>query len=128
MIYLTCLVFLKSSWWVVWIFCAPTTYKLKNKIMKIEHKKIICGSSKTLKNISWPINICLKYFMTPINTHCVPPTYLMYGPCINHYLLMKKTKKIKQLPTIYQLNFASRCSAHWLKCTYKELMRVLVCY
>ena len=23
-IYLTCLVFLKSPWWLVWIFCAPT--------------------------------------------------------------------------------------------------------
>ena len=33
--------------------------------MKIEHKKIFRGSSKILKNISWPINICLKYFMTP---------------------------------------------------------------
>ena len=24
-IYLTCLVFLKSPWWLVWIFCAPTS-------------------------------------------------------------------------------------------------------
>ena len=23
-IYLTCLVFLKSPWWLVWVFCAPT--------------------------------------------------------------------------------------------------------
>ena len=38
---------------------------LKNNITKIEHKKIFCGPSKILKNISWPINICLKYFMTP---------------------------------------------------------------
>ena len=105
--------------------------KLKNKIMKIEHKKIICGPSKNLwpmKNISWPINICLQYFMTPTNTLCVPPTYLLYGPYINHYLLMKKTKEIKQLPTLYQLNFASRSSAHWFRCTYKELRRVSLCY
>ena len=40
-------------------------FNLKNKIMKIEHKKIFRGPSKILKNISWPINICLKYFMTP---------------------------------------------------------------
>ena len=37
---------------------------LKNKITKLEHKKMFCGPSKILKNISWPINICLKYFMT----------------------------------------------------------------
>ena len=37
---------------------------LKNKITKIEHKKIFCGPSKILKNLSWPINICLKYLMT----------------------------------------------------------------
>ena len=46
---------------------------LKNKIMKTEHKKIFCGSSKILKNISWPINMCLKYFMIPTNTLRNPP-------------------------------------------------------
>ena len=52
---------------------------LKNKIRKIEHKKIICGPSKILKNISWPINIRLKY--DPHKNPPVPsPTYLMYGP------------------------------------------------
>ena len=40
-------------------------FNLKNKIMKIEHKKIFCGPSKVLKNISWPISIYLKYLMTP---------------------------------------------------------------
>ena len=45
---------------------------LKNKIMKIEHKKIFCGPSKILKNISWPINMCLKYFMTPTKTLQLP--------------------------------------------------------
>ena len=56
---------------------------LKNKIMKIEHQKIFHGPSKNLKNISWPITICLKYFMDPTKTLCpppLPPTYLMYGP------------------------------------------------
>ena len=57
-------------------------FNLKNKIMKIEHKKIFRGPSKILKNISWPINICLKYFMTPTKTLCPPPTYLIYGPLI----------------------------------------------
>ena len=41
------------------------SFNLKNKIMKIEHKKIFRGPSKILKNISWPINISLKYFMAP---------------------------------------------------------------
>ena len=50
-------------------------FNLKNKILKIH------GPPKILKNISWPINICLKYFMTPIKTlPPPPPTYLMYGP------------------------------------------------
>ena len=54
---------------------------LKNKITKIERKKIFFGPSKILKNILWPINIHLKYFMTPTKTLCPtpPPTYLMYG-------------------------------------------------
>ena len=41
---------------------------LKNKIMKKENKEIFRGPSKILKNISWPINICLKYFMVPTKT------------------------------------------------------------
>ena len=41
---------------------------LKNKITKIEHKKIFCDPSKISKNNSWPINICLKYFMAPTKT------------------------------------------------------------
>ena len=45
---------------------------LKNKITKIEHKKIFLGPSKILKNISWPINICLKYCMSPTKTLRLP--------------------------------------------------------
>ena len=41
---------------------------LRNEITKIEHKKIFYGPSKISKNISWPFNICLKYFMTPTKT------------------------------------------------------------
>ena len=58
-------------------------FNLKNKIMKIEHKKIFCGPSKILKNISWPINICLKYLMTSTKTLCLhpppplPPCYIL---------------------------------------------------
>ena len=49
---------------------------LKNKIMKIEHKKIFPDPSKILKNISWPINICLKYFMVP--TKYLRPPHLLH--------------------------------------------------
>ena len=61
-------------------------FDLKNKIMKREHKKLFRGPSKILKNVSWPINICLKYFMTPTKTLWppLPPTYLMYGPLIEY--------------------------------------------
>ena len=51
-------------------------FNLKNKIMKKEHKKILRGPSKILKNISWPINMCLKYFMTPTKT-LRPPSYIL---------------------------------------------------
>ena len=59
--YLTRLVFLKSSWWLVWIFCASTSLRKQNI-------KNISGPSKILKNISWPINIRLNYFMNPTAT------------------------------------------------------------
>ena len=50
--------------------CNP--FNLKNKIMKIEHQKIFRGPSKILKNISWPINIFLKFFMAPTKPSGVP--------------------------------------------------------
>ena len=62
------------------------TLNLKIKITKIKHKKTFCGPSKVLKNVSWPINICLKYFMTPLKRlrtnpphRPLLPTCLMYG-------------------------------------------------
>ena len=44
---------------------------------EIEHKKIFCGPSKILKNTSWPINIRLKYLITPTETlqPPAPPTH-----------------------------------------------------
>ena len=51
-------------------------FNLRNKIMKIEHKKIFCSPSKILKNISWSINICLKYFTAPTKT-LLPPSYIL---------------------------------------------------
>ena len=46
---------------------------LSNKIAKIEQKKIFCGPSKILKNISWTIDIYLRYFMSPQK----PPSYIL---------------------------------------------------
>ena len=46
---------------------------LKNRITKIEHKKIFCGPSKILKNIYWPINVFLKYSRTPTKTLRLAP-------------------------------------------------------
>ena len=61
------------------ILCS-NTLNLKNKITKIEHKKIFCGPSKILKNVSWPINICLKYFMNPHKNHPPIPFYILNVP------------------------------------------------
>ena len=47
-------------------------FNLKNKTMKIERKKTFRGPSKILKNISWSINICLKYIMAPTKILCPP--------------------------------------------------------
>ena len=46
------------------ILCS-NPFNLKDKITEIEIKKIFCGPSKILKNVSWHINTCLKYCMTP---------------------------------------------------------------
>ena len=50
---------------VVWCF---NPFNLKKKIMKKEQKKIFRAPSKIFKNISWPVNICLEYFMGPTKT------------------------------------------------------------
>ena len=66
-------------------------FNFKNKIMKIEHKKIFCDPSKVLKNISWSIKSFEKYFMIHQympkifhdphkNPPAPPPTKLMYSP------------------------------------------------
>ena len=46
---------------------------LKSKITKGEHKEIFCGPSKIFKNISWPINICLRFFMPATPPPPPPP-------------------------------------------------------
>ena len=42
---------------------------LKNKITKIEHRKYLLAHQIFLKNLSGPISIHLKYFMTPTKSH-----------------------------------------------------------
>ena len=51
-------------------------FNIKNKIMKIEHKKLFRDPSKILKNISWPINICLK-ISWPLQKPSGPPSYIL---------------------------------------------------
>ena len=54
--------------------------------MKTERKKIFCGASKILKTISWPINICLKSFMTPTKAPQPPPLPL-HSLCTVPYII-----------------------------------------
>ena len=56
--------------------------------MKIEHKKIFRDPSKVLKNISWPINICQKYFMTFTKT-LRPTSYILNVRSLTWALLEK---------------------------------------
>ena len=51
-IYLTCLVFLKSPWWLVWIFCARSLLTIKKYY-----------ANRTWENILWPMKNFEKYFM-----------------------------------------------------------------
>ena len=50
---------------------------LKNKNYEYRNKKIFCGPSTLLKNISWPISISLKHFMAPQKTSASPPSSLL---------------------------------------------------
>ena len=74
-----CIISAEWMWWIslmasLGILCFHP-FNLKNKIMKIEHKKIFCGPSKILKNISWSITICIKYFVAPTKTLNTPPPF-----------------------------------------------------
>ena len=70
-------------------------FNLKNKIMKIEHKKIFCGPSKILKNILWPIKNFEKYFMAHQyvpkifhDPHKNPPAPVLHTECTVHLAKM----------------------------------------
>ena len=45
---------------------------------------------KKFQNISWSINIYLKFFMVPAKTLRLPPTYLIYGPLMSSWSNLKK--------------------------------------
>ena len=54
-------------------------FNLKNKIMKIEHKKIFSGPSNILRNISWPINICsFRFYQEENNQQSFHYTFFGY--------------------------------------------------
>ena len=67
----TCLIFPKSSWWQAWTNCSNPP-KLSNEFTKDwnwkKKRKIFCGPPKLFKSVSWPINVCLKHFMTSSKT------------------------------------------------------------
>ena len=73
---------------------------LKNKLKSIEHRKIFCGPSKILKNISSLINICLRYFINPTKTlPPFPPSCIINVrsliPNFDEFFTIKQLKKIK---------------------------------
>ena len=89
---------------------------IKNKSTKIEH-----GPSKILKNISWSINICLKYFMTPTKpSNLTPiPSYILnvrsltinelnYSECLSLKFAQKESisnnSKYEKLKPLIYLN------------------------
>ena len=72
---------------------------LKKKIRK-EHENIFCGLSQLLKNISWSINTCLKYFMTSATALQPHFIYLMYS-----HFLMKSIMFVSKFPEILDDEF-----------------------
>ena len=73
--------------------------KLLKKIRKV-HKKIFCGPSKILKNISWHINIYLKYFMPPEKTLCPPhpptPPYILNIRSLKEFDMLQNDEELHQ--------------------------------
>ena len=78
----------------------------QKKNRKEAHKKIFCGPSKLVKNILWPINICLKYFMAPAKTLQAPTSplpcllYTIYLMCSPLFKYRTSSNRISYLPTL----------------------------
>ena len=79
-------------------------FNLKNKIMKIEHKKIFRGPSKIFKNISWPINICLKYFITPTKLSGLP-SYILNVRSQKRYFNLEMKRPVKSFLYMFKFYF-----------------------
>ena len=77
---------------------------LKNKITKIEHKKIFSFLSKIFKNISWPINICLKYFITPTKLSGLP-SYILNVRSRKRYFNLEMKRPVKSFLYMFKFYF-----------------------
>ena len=100
---------------------------LRNKIRKIEHKKIFCGPSKILKNISWLINICLKYFMTPTKTLRPQSYILMYSPELYEMLSIRKpTNDCCYCLTSFNLYTVKEMCSRWYRSQFNKFEKALV--
>ena len=53
-IYLTSFFFLKSPWWLVWIFCAPTPLTWETKLRKCNIRKYFVAHEKVWKTFHGP--------------------------------------------------------------------------
>ena len=82
-------------------------FNLKNEIMKIEHQKIFCGPSKILKNISWSINLCLIYFMTPTKT--IRPAQKFIGSFFGNLFISKNVSLKESLRISHATLSTIRC-------------------
>ena len=79
-------------------------------------------NSKAFKNVSWPIKICIKYFMSPAKTLRSPPspTYLMYGPLqerknSNLLIWQKLYSRHRQMHYVLSyMNKANLINCNWL--------------
>ena len=63
---------------------------------------------KKFQNISWSINIYLKFFMVPAKTLRLPPTYLIYGP-----LMSSLVNGIKSEETLNIHSFEASFFVQW---------------
>ena len=67
---------------------------LKNKITKIKQENIL-WAIKNLQNISWPINICLNYFMTPTKILRLTLLLTFLDSTLEHFNIAFATNSIK---------------------------------
>ena len=107
----------------------------KKKKIRKEHENIFCGLSQLLKNISWSINTCLKYFMTSATALQPHFIYLMYS-----HFLMKSIMFVSKFPEILDdefkitllsilINFKNhitKTSTQIFSCEYQRFLRTTI--